>query len=37
MIGYNVWLAQRDEKLFEAYSVSHPVCAQYTFHPDCNR
>jgi len=37
IIGYNIWLAQRDDKLFKAYSASHPVCSEYTFHPDCNQ
>jgi hypothetical protein len=34
--GYNVWLAQRDQKLFDAYGKAHPVCAEYTFQKECN-
>ena len=31
MLGWNVFLAQRDRQLFKAYDA----CMQYTFHPDC--
>lgn len=32
IIGYNVFLAHRDIKLFDKYDQ---VCAQFTHHPDC--
>ena len=31
MIGWNVFLIQRDRELFKAYNA----CAHYTHHPDC--
>lgn len=31
MIGYNVFLAQRDTQLNRVYDV----CKQFTHHPDC--
>jgi hypothetical protein len=34
--GYNVWLAQRDQKLFDAYGQAHPLCTEYTFQKECN-
>jgi len=34
--GYNVWLAQRDQKLFDAYEQTHPLCTEYTFQQECN-
>lgn len=32
VVGYNVFLIQRDKKLFEAYNAA---CAQQ-IHPNCN-
>jgi len=31
LIGFNVFLAVRDTKLFKAYDA----CQQFTYHPDC--
>lgn len=30
-VGWNVFLIQRDSKLFKAYDA----CTQFTYHPDC--
>jgi hypothetical protein len=39
MIGWNVFLIQRDSKLFDAYKQRNAeVCAQIkSFHSDCQR
>lgn len=31
IIGWNIFLIQRDTKLFNAYDA----CTQFTHHPDC--
>jgi hypothetical protein len=31
LVSYNVWLAQRDQKMFKAYDA----CTHFTHHPDC--
>jgi len=31
ILGWNVFLIQRDRELFKAYNA----CAHYTHHPDC--
>ena len=31
IVGWNVFLIQRDQQLFKAYDA----CTQYTSHPDC--
>jgi hypothetical protein len=37
IFAYNVWLVQRDQKLFDAYSEAHPICTEYTFQIECNQ
>jgi len=40
ILGYNYWLIQRDQRLFEAYNQPTPkerYCQQQAhWHPDCN-
>jgi hypothetical protein len=36
IFGYNYWLVQRDQKLFDAYGQTHPLCTEYTFQKECN-
>jgi hypothetical protein len=31
IVGWNIFLVQRDQKLFRAYDA----CTQFTYHPDC--
>lgn len=31
MVGWNVFLIQRDQSLFKSYDA----CTQFTYHPDC--
>jgi hypothetical protein len=31
IFGWNIFLIQRDQKLFKAYDA----CTQFTYHPDC--
>ena len=42
LIGYNAWLIQRDDKMFDAYyrqTAKENLCSSLSpshFHPDCN-